>query len=107
MAKLSVARINYIKANINSFEPLTYINTTKGDAPEVITLTREMVCNIIDGCVFFRKFAHESAKINAKINGDNTVVIIEIFSQSPDKTMWANRTIYLKTTANHCFNLGI
>lgn len=28
MAKLSVARINYIKANINSFEPLTYINTT-------------------------------------------------------------------------------
>ena len=107
MAKLSVARINYIQKHINGFDPLTYINTTKGDAPEVISLTREMVFNIIDACTFFRKFGHESATINAPHNGDNTIVTIEIFSQSPDKTLWANRTIYLKTTANHCFNLGI
>ena len=107
MAKLSVARINYIQKHINGFEPLTYIKTTKGDAPEVITPTREKVCNIIDGCVFFRKFGHETAKINAMHNGDNTIVTIEIFSQSPDKTLWANRTIYLKTTSTHCYNLGI
>ena len=31
MCKLSVARINYIIANINDFEPITYINTTKDD----------------------------------------------------------------------------
>ena len=107
MAKLSVARINYIKANINDFEPLMYINTTKGDAPEVKIPSREIVCNIIDACAFFRKFGHESAKINAQHNGDNSIVVIEIFSQSPDKTLWGNRTIYLKTNATHCFNLGI
>ena len=107
MAKLSVARINYIIANINDFDTLTYITTTKGDAPEVKTPSREIVCNIIDSCSFFRKFGHESAKINALHNGDYTLVTIEIFSQSPDKTLWASRTIYLKTTANHCYNLGI
>lgn len=103
MAKLSVARINYIIANINDFEPLTYINMKKGDAPEVITPTREMVCNILGACTFFRKIGHESAMLNV----DNTVVTIEIFSQSQDKTIWSNHTIYLKTTANTCFNLGI
>ena len=107
MAKLSVARINYIIANINDFEPLTYIIAATGGAPEVKTPSREIVCNIIDGCVFFRKFGHETAKINAMRNGDNTIVTIEIFSQSPDKTVWVSRVIYLKTTANNCFNLGI
>ena len=107
MAKLSVARINYIKANINSFDPLTYITTAINDAPEVKTPSREIVCNIINSCGFFRKFGHETAKINAQHNGDNSIVVIEIFSQSPDKTLWACRTIYLKTTVNHCFNLGI
>ena len=107
MAKLSVARINYIIANINSFDPLTYITTTKGDAPEVKTPSRETVCNIIDSCSFFRNFGHESAKINAQHNGDNSIVVIEIFSQSPDKILWSNRTIYLKTISDHCYNLGI
>lgn len=107
MAKLSNAKIKYIIANINVFEPLTYIKTTKGDAPEVKTPSREIVCNIIDACKFFRNFGHESAKINAMHNGDNTIVTIEIFSQSPDKSSWGNRTIYLKTTANNCQNLGI
>ena len=107
MAKLSNAKIKYIIDNINDFEPLTYITTAKGDAPEVKTPSREMVCNIISACSFFRKFGHESAKINAMHNGDNTVVTIEIFSQSPDKSSWASRVIYLKTKANHCYNLGI
>ena len=107
MSKLSVARINYIQKHINDFDPLTYITTTKGDAPEVKTPERKMVCNIIDSCSFFRKFGHESAKINAQHNGDNSIVVIEIFSQSPDKTLWASRTIYLKTTSSHCYNLGI
>ena len=107
MAKLSVARINYIIANINDFDPLTYITTATGDAPEVKTPSREMVCNIIGACTFFHNFGHESAKINAQHNGDNSIVVIEIFSQSPDKSLWVSRTIYLKTTANHCFNLGI
>ena len=107
MSKLSVARINYIQKHINDFDPLTYITTTKGDAPEVKTPSREMVCNIIGACSFFRNFGHESAKINAQHNGDNSIVTIEIFSQSPDKTLWANRTIYLKTTSAHCYNLGI
>ena len=107
MAKLSVARINYIIANINDFEPLTYIIATTGGAPEVKTPSREIVCNIIDGCVFFRKFGHENAKINTQHNGDNSIIVIEIFSQSPDKTAWVSRVIYLATTANHCYNLGI
>ena len=34
MAKLSVARINYIIANINDFEPLTYITTATGASPD-------------------------------------------------------------------------
>ena len=107
MAKLSVARINYIQKHINDFEPLTYIKTATGDVPEVITPTREKVCNIIDGCVFFRKFGHETAKINAQHNGDNSIIMIEIYSQSPDKKRWSNRIIYLKTTNPHCYNLGI
>ena len=107
MAKLSVARINYIKANINNFEPLTYINASSGNVPEVKTPEREIVVNIIGTCSFFRNFGHESAKINAQHNGDNSIVAIEIFSQSPDKTLWASRTIYLKTTAAHCYNLGV
>ena len=107
MAKLSVARINYIIANINDFDPLTYINAKKGDAPEVKMPLRETVCNIIGACTFFRKLGHESAKINAQHNGDNSIIVIEIFSQSPDKTLWINRTIYLKTTSSHCYNLGI
>ena len=107
MAKLSAAKINYIIANINDFEPLTYIKTATGDVTEVKTPSRETVVNIIDGCVFFRNFGRESAKINAMHNGDNTIVTIEIFSQSPDKTLWSNRTIYLKTTSTHCYNLGI
>ena len=107
MAKLSVARINYIIANINEFAPLTYIKTTTGDAPEVKTPEREIVCNIINACGFFRDFGHASAKINALHNGDNTIVTIEIFAQSPDKNHWSNRTIYLKTAAIHCDKLGI
>ena len=107
MAKLSVARINYIIANINDFDTLTYIKTTTGASPEVKTPSRETVCNIIVSCIIFRNFGHESAKINAQHNGDNSIIVIEIFSQSPDKSIWINRTIYLKTTLTHCFNLGI
>lgn len=107
MAKLSVARINYIIANINDFGPLTYITTTMDYAPEVKTPSREIVCNIIDACTFFRKFGHVSAKINALHNSDHSIVVIEIFSQSPDKTSCSSRTIHLKTTATHCYNLGI
>ena len=107
MAKLSVARINYIKANINAFEPLSYIKEKKGDAPEVKTPGRVTVFNIIDNYAFFRKFGHASAKINIQqSNGDN-IIVIEIFSQSPDKTTWTDRTIYLKTTAAHCHKLAI
>ena len=107
MAKLTDSRINYIKANINSFEPLTYINATKGDATEVKTPTREFVFNIINSCRFFRKFGRESATIRSKHNGGDSLIMIEIFSQSPDKKIWESSTIYLKTDEVHCRNLGI
>ena len=104
MAKLSAAKINYIIANINDFEPLTYIKT---DVTEVKTPSRETVVNIICGCSFFRKFGKVVAKINAQHNGDNSIIMIEIYSQSPDKKRWSNRIICLKTTNPHCYNLGI
>ena len=105
MAKLSNAKIKYIIANINVFEPLTYIKTTKGDAPEVKTPSREIVCNIIDACKFFRNFGHESAKINAMHNGDNTIVTIEIFSQSPDKSTWGKQVFLFRAQTN-CLSPG-
>ena len=80
MAKLSVARINYIKANINAFEPLSYIKEKKGDAPEVKTPDRETVFNILNTYSFIRKLGRASAKINIQqSNGDNAIIVFDIF----------------------------
>ena len=73
MAKLSVARINYIIANINDFDPLMYINTTEVKTPSRV---------------------HFSVILGMKARKLTL----------PDKTLWSNRTIYLKTTST---NLGI
>lgn len=108
MAKLSIARIEYLIENIQAFNPLTRIYATEGYGYESITPARETVINILNNYKFFRKFGHASAKINIQqSNGDNAIIVIKIFCQSPDKTMWTKRIICLETTAAHCHKLGI
>ena len=107
MAKLTVSRINYMKANIHAFYPLTYILAEKDTAPEVKTPERKYVFNTIDSCDFLRNFGDVSATIRAQHNGDNSIIAIEIFYQSRNKTLWTNYTIYLKTAEIHCYDMGI
>lgn len=76
MAKLSNAKIKYIQKHINGFEALMYINTKKGDAPEVITPTREMVCNIIGACTFLDTKAR---KLTHNITGIIPLLLLSFF----------------------------
>lgn len=107
MATLSVSHIDYIKEHINEFEPLTFINASKDDVPEVTKPTHDKVYHVLDSYVLFRDFTQTVAKIEAQYNGDNSIIAIEIFSQTSDRVLWVSCIFYLKTSELHCYNLGI
>ncbi len=105
--RISKSKIAFITNNLNRFNVVLSLTTSKGNKPVIDDYTMDNVSKIINSLGFFKSIGgYERMTFEESGNGDNSLLTINLFSRSPDKQDWTNRNIVITCDSDTIYTLS-